>query len=198
MTFAFAPLKPGAHDFVMIDCPWPFEVRTKNGIKKSPEAHYKTMPMDEIAKLPVADLLADGGVVWMWCTWPLFGQQHLICENAWGLKVRTGGAWSKRTRSGKLRVGTGYVLRTVCEPFLIAAKHGHKFRARGKALNLIETLDCLELPGRAREHSRKPDEAYELVERLTPGWTRADVFAIDVRPGWNQFGDELGKRERRR
>lgn len=197
MSFPFAPLVPGAYDFVMLDPPWHFDVRSKKGDAKSPQAQYPTMTLDEIAALPVADLLAPGGVVWLWGTWPLFGQQHLLCERAFGLKVRTGGAWAKRTRSGKLRHGTGFVLSSTCEPFLIAARDGHRFKANGRHGNLIESVENLCLDGLAREHSRKPEEAYRLVEAMTPGWRRADVFAIDVRDNWEQFGNQLGKKRRR-
>lgn len=190
MTFHFAPLEPHAYEFAMIDPAWPWVSRTVRGYSKS--AEYKTMPMDKIAELPVRDLLTSHGVVWLWCTWPLLGRQHLIAEQAWGLSVKTGGAWAKRTRNGLLRPGTGFILRSVCEPFLICTLKGHRLRAKGAAYNLIESVEAIELNGRAREHSRKPDEAYRLVEKLTPGWKRADVYARQRRVGWDGYGDELG------
>lgn len=191
MKFSFHPLERNAFDFCMIDPPWPWVARTTAGYKKSPR--YKTMTLDECAAMPVRDLLAPGGVVWLWCTWPLVGKQHLIAENAWGLSVKTGGAWSKRTRNGLLRPGTGFILRSVCEPFLICTLKNHKLKAKGAAYNLVESVEAIELEGVARENSRKPDEAYRLVETLTPGWKRADVFTRETRKGWVAFGDEKTK-----
>lgn len=190
----FAPLKDGSYDFAMFDFPWKWRnwsPTVKN--RRSPEAKYKTMTMEEVARAPVRELLAPGGVAWIWCTWPLIADQSMICQNAWGLEIKTGGAWSKRTATGKLRVGTGFILRSVCEPFLIATLPGHKLKAGSRTYNLIETLTDLELPGRARQHSRKPEESYHLIEKMTPGWRRADVFARERRPGWDPFGLEVDK-----
>lgn len=191
MSFFFDPLEPGSFDLVQVDFPWPWETWSRKGRHKSPQ--YDCMSLDEIAATCADRLLAPGGVMVMWGTWPLIGPQHLICENAFGLKVKTGGAWSKRTRTGKLRVGTGLIFRTVCEPFLVACRPGHKLRARGAAHNLIETLDQLEVPGIARESGRKPEEMHHLLESLTPGWRRADVFSRMSRRGWTTWGRERHK-----
>jgi N6-adenosine-specific RNA methylase IME4 len=191
MSFFFDPLERGSFDLVQVDFPWPWETWSASGRKKSPQ--YDCMTLDEIADTHADELLAPGGVMVMWGTWPLIGPQHLICENAFGLKVKTGGCWSKRTKSGKLRVGTGHILRSVCEPFLVACRPNHKLKARGAAYNLIETLDHLEVPGIARESGRKPEEMHELLEKLTPGWRRADIFSRQSRKGWRTFGRERHK-----
>ncbi len=93
-----------------------------------------------------------------WATWPLIERQTQIMRG-WGVPVTTGGVWAKRTVNGKLRWGTGFVLRSLCEPFLIGRLPGGKF-AKGKVPNLLETLADAALDGLAREHSRKPDEFY--------------------------------------
>lgn len=192
MSFQFPGLKKFGYDFAMIDCAWPWKTYSAKGAAKSPQAHYETMTWDEIMALRVGELLKPGGVVWAWGTWPLYGRQQNICENCWGLEVLTGGSWAKRTRNGKLRIGTGHILRSVCEPFMIAALPGHKFKGPSTR-NLIETLTDLEFGGLARRHSEKPEEAYALVESLTPGWSRADIYARKRRAGWDGFGKELGK-----
>jgi len=192
MTFQFAPLKPGSFDFVMIDPAWPWKVWSAKGNKKSPEAQYDTMTWEDIMALRPQDLLAPGGAMVVWGTWPLYGKQQMIVENCWGLEVQTGGAWSKRTKTGKLRWGPGHIHRTVCEPFMIATKRGHKLRGRG-IKNLIEQTAELEIPGLARQHSRKPSEVYRHFEALTPGWRRADVYTRERREGWEPFGHEIDK-----
>lgn len=193
--FYFDPLPIGGFDFVMIDCPWPWRNYTAALNPRQPEAKYRTMPLDQIARLPVADLLRPGGAAFVWYTWPLVYEAPAIVANAWGLDPATGGAWVKTTRSGKKRMGTGFIFRSVCEPFLIATK-GKPRGLRGRGVrNLIETIEAADgaLYGVAREHSRKPDEAYALAERLTPQWRRADLFACETRVGWVAWGDQATK-----
>lgn len=190
MSFFFEPLKQRSFDVVSIDFPWPWETWSELGRAKSPS--YAMMSLDEIALTRADELLAPNGVMVAWATWPLIGRQHMILENSFGLEVKTGGAWSKRTVNGKLRWGPGHIIRTVCEPFLIACRKGHKLRGRDRH-NLIETFDKLELSGVARQSGRKPEEFYRLIEHLTPGWRRADVFARQSRPGWKTFGFEKTK-----
>lgn len=193
MSFFFGPLQPRSFDIITIDFPWEFETWSSKGWAKAPQGQYDCMPMSEIARTEPDELLAEGGVAVFWCTWPLIAKQSQLIENSFGLDIKTGGAWSKRTVNGKLRVGPGKILRTVCEPFLIACRKDHKLRAKGAARNLVETLDHLEVRGRAREHSRKPDEFYDLLTSLTPGWRRADIFSRDTREGWKSWGREAGK-----
>ncbi|MCB8835958.1 MT-A70 family methyltransferase [Aurantimonas sp. VKM B-3413] len=178
-------------DLVVIDCPWPWATWSAAGQGKSPQAHYDVMSMDDIAALRVGDLLAPAGVLVMWATWPLIERQAGVMRR-WGLKPVTGGAWAKRTASGKLRWGTGYVLRSVCEPFLVGALPGAAI-AMGRCMNLVETLDHAAVDGIAREHSRKPEEFYALTEALVPDGRRADIFAREDRPGWTCWGNEVGK-----
>lgn len=193
MSWPFYPLQMFGYDVGMIDCPWPWEAYSEKGEAKSPEAQYQTMSMEEIAALPVGDLFGDGGILMCWATWPLIDQQAAIMRG-WGFNIVTGGAWAKRTESGKLRWGTGYVLRSVCEPFLIGSLNARK--ARGSSLtNMIETIADSVIDGLAREHSRKPDEAYSLLEALTPGARRCDVFSRQQRPGWDGWGNEATKFE---
>ncbi len=193
MTWAFEPLQMFSYDVGMIDCPWPFETYSTKGEAKGPAAQYRTMTLKEIAALPVGNLFTDGGILMCWATWPLIDQQSAIMRG-WGFEVITGGAWAKRTESGKFRWGTGYVLRSVCEPFLIGSLNAKK--ARGSSLiNMIETMAESVIDGVAREHSRKPDEAYSLLEALTPGARRCDLFSRQCRPGWDNWGHEANKFE---
>jgi N6-adenosine-specific RNA methylase IME4 len=191
-------LPRGGFDLVVADPPWPFAVRGANGHGKSPEAHYETMSMADIADLRLGELLAPGGVMILWGTFPLLPDQVALIK-IWGLDWRTGGVWAKRSPGGALRWGTGYWLRTVCEPFLIATRPGvRRWTWRGQSFaNMVETLaDRLgeaSVDGLAREHSRKPDAFYALVEAASPGARRADLFARERRPGWTGWGRELGR-----
>lgn len=207
-AWPFGDLKMFGYDVVMIDPPWRWMAWGGGGEWKSPNRQYKTMTLEQVAALPVADLLRDRGVLWCWCTWPRIAHQTAIIEGkfrgidgkaekpvGWNLNVKTGGAWAKRTASGKLRWGTGYVIRSVCEPFILAtATMGSDHGFIGSAVkNMLETIEDGVVDGLAREHSRKPEEAYSIIEALTPEAFRADVFSRHVRPGWDGFGDELNK-----
>ena len=184
-------LTPFSYDVVMADPAWPWTARTPNGYGKSPEAHYPTMSLDEIEALRLGDLLAPGGVFILWCTWPMLQVQSALLPK-WGVPYKTGGVWAKRTASGKLRWGPGYLQRSVCEPYVIGTLAGPNFDG-GRFPNLVETLAEDSFDGLAREHSRKPDEFYARVEEATPGARRADIFSRQVRPGWDAWGNEVTK-----
>jgi N6-adenosine-specific RNA methylase IME4 len=189
-AWPFDPLPPFAHDVVVLDPPWHFDLRSAKGEAKSPQAQYATMSLAEVKRLPVGDLVAPGGIVILWTTWPLVAiGAHVDVIAAWGLKPVSGGGWAKRTINDKLRWGPGYVARSVHEPYIIASLPDADWR--GAAFpNLVETFEALSLDGLAREHSRKPDEFYGLVERAWPDARRADLFARQSRPGWATWGNQ--------
>jgi len=189
----FEPLRPFAFDLVEIDPPWRYELRSAKGEAKSPQAQYKTMTLGEIKDLPVGNLLAPAGVLIMWCTWPLVAAgAHVEVIKAWGLLPVTGGGWTKRTASGKIRWGTGYVARSLHEPYIIGKLPGSHWNGRGYP-NIVETLEADALDGLAREHSRKPDEFYARCEAAWPDARRVSVFSRQAREGWTVWGDESTK-----
>lgn len=194
MTWPFGDLKMFGYDLVMIDPPWPFDLWSSKGNEKSPAAHYDCMTLDAIKGLPVGQLLRAGGVAVVWCTWPLVAQGvHAETIRAWGLNPVTGGDWAKRTPRGRLRWGTGYILRSVCEPFIFATIGNEREYDGASVCNLIETAGQRLLDGVAREHSRKPEEMYRLLEKVMPLAFRADVFSRQRRPGWDSWGLETDK-----
>lgn len=192
-------------DLIMADAPSEFRVRSPNGLKKSPQAHYRVMTIPEIAALPIGLLAAPDSVLFFWWTWPLLlggdergrrpGNAHRSPAgeilDAWGFRYVSGGAWGKKTVNGKTAFGPGYRARSSCEPFLIAVK-GSPLNSKAER-NLIETIaDHDYITGLRREHSRKPDDAYAWCERYLPGARRLDLFSRQVRPGWTAAGDEVG------
>jgi N6-adenosine-specific RNA methylase IME4 len=190
----------------MADPPWLFRTRSANGLKKSPQRHYRCMTIEEIAALPVGWLAAPNAVLVLFCTWPLLvgtdprgavpGFAHHspvgVVLDGWGFRYVTAGAWAKRTTNGKTVMGTGYRARSACEPFLIGIK-GSPMNSRAER-NLIETIETDNvIDGVRREHSAKPEEAYAWCERYLPGARRLDLFSRRDRPGWTAAGDEVGK-----
>ncbi|WP_238179523.1 MT-A70 family methyltransferase [Methylobacterium oxalidis] len=167
----------------MVDPPWRFALRSARGEAKSPHAQYRCMTLTEIKALPVGHLARGDAILWLWATNPML-PQGLEVMAAWGFRFVTAGAWVKTTATGKLAFGTGYVLRSASEPFLIG-KFGRP--VTGKAVRSA----MLSL---AREHSRKPDDAYAAAEALAPrALRRADLFSRESRPGWAAWGDEAGR-----
>jgi N6-adenosine-specific RNA methylase IME4 len=176
----FPGLAVRAYGLIMADPAWTFTLRSAKGGKKSPQAQYGCMSLDEIAALPVADLAAEDCVLWLWATAPLLDQQIELAAR-WGFTFKTSGVWVKTTVHGKVTFGTGYILRNAHEPFLICT------RGRPKVSRAVRSV----VMGERREHSRKPETAYAAAERLVPGVRRADLFARQVRPGWDGWGDQL-------
>ncbi len=105
----------------------------------------------------------------------------------------TGGAWVKRTPSGKAAFGTGYVLRSSTEPFLV----GRIGRAEIKSRSCRNLIEADELPDQIdavrREHSRKPPQMRALIETLLPQVTACELFARDPWPGHEVWGNEAVK-----
>lgn len=183
-NWPFHGLDPGIWELLMIDPPWRFETFSEKGREaKSADVHYQTMRLNQIAELPVKDLMAPNSLAMVWTTNPLLPQQLEIIQSRWGLRYVTIGTWVKRTVHWKLAFGTGYVLRNSTEHFVIAA--------RGKPKTTNSTRSVLE--ARLRKHSEKPDEIYPMAERLMPSARmRADIFSRTDRKGWTSFGDEKG------
>jgi N6-adenosine-specific RNA methylase IME4 len=191
-AWPFGALEPWSFDLIMADPPWRFELYSDKGEEKSPQAHYATMTLDELAALPVSDLARDDCLLWLWATAPMLPQQIALGER-WGFRYVTSGTWVKRTVHDKVAFGTGYVLRNAHEPFLIL-KRGDPKTARD-VRSVIEA--------RVREHSRKPDAAFRAAEKLMP-WVlseggqkrdvrRLELFSRESRKGWETWGNETGK-----
>jgi len=176
-VWPFGSLTPQAYEFLMVDPPWRFENYSEAGQAKGPEPHYRTMSDDEMLALPVADLAREDCALWLWATAPKLDLAFAVLS-AWGFGYVTFGAWDKG------RWGTGYVLRSLCEPYLIAKRGSPKIDGRAVPNLIRETR---------REHSRKPDLAYRHAEQMMPHARRAELFSRQTRPGWEVWGHEAGK-----
>lgn len=178
----FGDLEPWSFDLLCADPPWRFENYSVKGQAKGPEPHYPTMALDDIKALPVGELAARDSLLWLWATAPML-PQALEVMDAWGFAYTTCSAWHKTTEHGKTAFGTGYVFRSAMELVLVG-KRGEPHTTRS-VRNIIV--------GKAREHSRKPEEAFEAAERLMPNARRVELFSRQSRPGWSAWGFETGK-----
>jgi len=158
------PLPQGRYRVLVIDPPWPYE----HGLP------YPTMTLDQIANLPIGDLLEDEAIVWLWTTNRFHHDAEQIARQTWSLEYRNTLTWDKQ------RPGTGVWLRGQTEHCLLYTKGNPIFQADNDTTLIRE---------RARQHSRKPEAFYQLVERTSPG-TKLELFARQPRPGWTSWGGE--------
>ncbi|MEH2508669.1 N6-adenosine-specific RNA methylase IME4 [Nitrobacteraceae bacterium AZCC 1564] len=179
----FGTMRPLSYDVIMADPAWSFENWSVGGNAKNAKAQYVCMPTDDICALPVGRLARGDCWLWLWATYPMLPDALKVMD-AWGFRYVTGGPWVKRGQTGKLAMGTGYVLRSCSEIFLLG-KMGEPDTLNRSTRNVIEAP--------RREHSRKPDEAYATCEALFPATRRADLFSRQSRPGWDAWGNESTK-----
>jgi len=161
------PLPGGRFQVLVIDSPSPEE-----GVP------YPTMTLEEIAALPIPGLLAEDAIVWLWTTSRFQYEAEQIARDVWGLEHRNTLTWAKTDRHGKPRLGTGHWLRGQTEPCLLYM-HGQPLFINGNHSTLLAAP--------ARQHSRKPDAFYTLVEDTCPG-AKLELFARQHRPGWTAWG----------
>ena len=169
---------------VLADPPWRFHNKTG---KMAPEhkrlTRYPTMSFEEIGDLPVSKVIADTAHLYLWIPNALlpFG---LKVMRQWGFEYKTNLVWYKiRKDGGPDRRGVGFYFRNVTEMVLFGV-HGKDARtlAQGRRQeNIILT--------RKREHSRKPDEQYKLIEACSPG-PYIELFARGTREGWLGWGNQ--------
>lgn len=178
----FDPLRPLGYDVIVADVPWRFNLRSPKGEKKSPQAQYSCMSLEDICALPVDQLARGDAWLFLWTCAPLLDRSFEVMRR-WGFAYKSRITWRKTTPKGKVRVGPGYVVRTMSEDILIGAIGEPK---KAKALPSI-------FDGLAREHSRKPDEFYSLIDAFAPSGFRLDLFSRQSRPGWDNWGDESAK-----
>lgn len=173
-----------AYQTVLADPPWRFINRTG---KVAPEhrrlSRYETMTTDEIGSLPVAALTVEPAHLYLWVPNALL-PEGLRVMAAWGFEYKSNVVWHKvRKDGGSDGRGVGFYFRNVTEILLFGTR-GKKARTLAPArsqVNMIQT--------RKREHSRKPDEQYELIEKCSPG-PYLELFARGTRPGWTYWGNQ--------
>lgn len=172
------------YDIILADPPWDFKVWSKDtGSGRSASAHYNTMDLESICKLPVRDIANKNSVLFLWGVWPrIYDTEKVI--NAWGFQYKTlAWIWVKQTKSQmKFFTGMGYYSRANSEPCLLATRGKMPVSAHD-----VLALICSPI----RRHSQKPDEQYEKIARLYPHGERLEMFARQSRAGWDVFGNEV-------
>jgi N6-adenosine-specific RNA methylase IME4/ParB-like chromosome segregation protein Spo0J len=162
------------------DPPWHFEVyNEESGVERAAGNHYSTMSLDEICVLPVLDLATDAAVLFMWTTAPHLQESFQVLA-AWGFEYKTNIVWVKD------KIGLGYFVRNQHELLLVATRGDMPSPSPANRPPSV-------ISAPRREHSRKPDEAYALIEAMYPTLPKVELFARQRRPGWDVWGNETGK-----
>lgn len=169
---------------VLADPPWQFQNRTG---KMAPEhrrlSRYSTMTLQEIKDLPVQALVNDTAHLYLWVPNALIPDGLDVMSN-WGFTYKTNIIWYKiRKDGGPDRRGVGFYFRNVTEVIL--------FGVRGKNARTLQPGRSQEniISSQKREHSRKPDEQYDLIEACSPG-PYIELFARGPRKGWFSWGNQ--------
>ncbi len=169
---------------LLADPPWRFQHRTG---KASPEhrrlSRYGTLTLEQIGALPVPELAAEPAHLYLWVPNALLADGLEVMAR-WGFAYKTNLVWFKTRRDGGPDGrGVGFYFRNVTELLLFGVRGS--LRTLGPARRQVNLLATPK-----REHSRKPDQLYDLIERCSPG-PYLELFARHPRPGWEQWGDEL-------
>jgi len=168
---------------VLADPPWRFQNRTG---KVAPEhrrlSRYDTMDWKDIAALGVGDLMAGQSHCYLWVPNALL-QEGLATLDAWGFTYKAMLVWAKRRKDGGPDGrGVGFYFRNTTEPILFGVRG--KLRTLPPARSQVNIIES-----RKREHSRKPDEQYDIIEACSPG-PYLELFARYPRAGWSAWGNE--------
>jgi N6-adenosine-specific RNA methylase IME4/uncharacterized protein YoaH (UPF0181 family) len=163
------------YPIVYVDPPWRYEYSPTDN--REIENHYPTMTLEEICLLPVAEIATPDSVLFLWTTSPKLAESMQVIE-AWGYAYKTCMVWDKE------RMGMGYYARQQHELLLISTR------------GAVPVPDPANRPPsviRARrdnEHSAKPAEFYDVIERMYPDLPKIELFARGRRAGWAAWGNQ--------
>lgn len=182
----------GKYGAILADPPWGFKVWSgpeKRVASRQTVAPYRTMEIEEISTLPIADLAADNCALFLWIVWPTMPQALNIISD-WGFSYKTCAfTWLKADQyrlfalEEDVRMGLGYWTRANSEVCLLATRGNPKRQDNTVRQGIIEPI---------RQHSRKPDCVHERIERLVAG-PYLELFARAPREGWTVWGNETDK-----
>jgi len=169
---------------VLADPPWQFQNKTG---KVAPEHkrlnRYSTMTLDAICELPVARICVEPAHLYLWVPNALL-PEGLRVMAAWGFQYKTNIVWHKIRKDGEPDGrGVGFYFRNTTELILfgVRGKDARTLAPGRSQVNIIKSMK--------REHSRKPDEQYKIIEACSPG-PYIELFARGSREGWTTWGNQ--------
>lgn len=177
--------EPERFSLILADPPWEYEFSKSDS--RRIDNQYTPTSLEELKKLEVP--AAEDSVIFMWAPGPKL-REALELLNAWGFDYKTDMVWVKGTVQDGFelpeqpQIGMGYYARKAHELLLIAT--------RGNGLELpdeqVRPADVIVAP--RGKHSVKPEEVYDIIERLFPVYRKLELFARGKREGWTVWGDE--------
>ena len=195
MTWPFGMMRQGVHGVIYADPAWQFQGYADAGVPQQKAGqHYQTMRVEDMAKLPVWRLAAPDCALFMWGISSHL-EQALWLGRKWGFtyssKAFTWAKLNKNAIADERRcddpsayfIGMGHGTRRNTEDCWLFTRGNPKRMDKGVRELIVSPV---------REHSRKPDETYERIERLFRG-PYAELFARSQRPGWSIWGNETSK-----
>ena len=189
MNDAYPDFPTAEYDVALIDPPWSYYGADDKWAAAA--KFYATMPARQIAQMPIPRILAPRAVAFVWATSPLL-DVAVDTMRAWGLHFRgVAFVWVKSRADGS-PIGAQGVRPSIVKPTAEYVLAGSRV-ARGRPMKLHnEGVRNVVLAPR-REHSRKPEAVYDAIESLYPDARRVELFARTTRPGWDAWGNEIGK-----
>ena len=172
---------------ILVDPPWRFINRTG---KVAPEHlrlnRYRTLSTEQICELPVSTMAQETAHLYLWVPNALL-PDGLHVMKQWGFTYKSNIVWHKvRKDGGSDGRGVGFYFRNVTELLLFGVR-GRNARTEAPARSQVNLI-----ASRKREHSRKPDEQYEVIEACSKG-PYLELFARGTRPGWSYWGDQADR-----
>lgn len=192
----FEGLRP-PYTTLVVDPPWPYDTAVKGtrALPAQPIADgsrlqrpvsdwsYDAMSMSDLRAMPVSDLVGRNAHLWLWTTNAFMGEAWALAAT-WGFTPKSILTWGKVKKDDPTSpsMKTGYYLRGATEHAI--------FATRGSLPKPTRAVPTLLLTPRIPQHSRKPDEFYDLVPDVSPG-PYAELFSRKIREGWDVWGDQV-------
>jgi N6-adenosine-specific RNA methylase IME4 len=168
---------------ILADPPWRFLNRSSIASpENSKRFRYNTLPLQEICSIPVQQVAAENAHLYLWVPNALLWEGLKVMKE-WGFEYKTNIVWHKIRKDGEPNGGgLGFYFRNATEIVLFGVRGSLRTLKPGRTqVNIIKS--------RRREHSRKPDELYNIIEScsLSP---YLELFARGTYPGWYAWGDQ--------
>ena len=174
------PEREGRYGLILADPPWRFEARSAR--RQTKAAPYSTMSRYDLLTMPVDRLAARNCALVMWATQAQL-PQALDLMKRWGFDYKSFGTWAKQSASGnKWAFGTGYWFRSAAEIYLVGARGAPLIKSKSERNLIVAPV---------RQHSRKPEQLREALERMFPLVPKIELFARERREGWDCWGNQL-------
>ena len=187
------------YQIIYADPPWSYRVwsEDKKVAQGTAKAHYNTMSIEDICKLPIKYIVDYDCKLFLWTTPPCL-QEGLQVINAWGFEYKTiAFAWVKTNKRFNPEqttflpettidrfYGIGHWTASNIELCLAALIPGGRLNRQAKDISQIVIAN-------RREHSRKPDEVRDKIVRLCGDLPRIELFARQKTEGWDVWGNEV-------